>query len=214
MGTHVAAALTVAPCSHVVYVSSDAVYEDDVPNPIRETCCCSPSDLYGLMHLVRERMLAYALNQPKTPLAILRPCAIYGVNDTHNSYGPNRFIQSVKRGKPIVLFGQGEERRDHVFVEDVARVITLSLQWQSAGLLNVATGTAVSFWDVAQIIRNLSQGPVEIDHQHQPRAAAITHRHFDVSALIKAFPFFRFTSLDVGLAQTFAAMTGLPEVTP
>ena len=47
-------------------------------------------------------------------LAILRPTLIYGAGDPHNGYGPNRFRRLAATGKPIILFGEGEERRDHV----------------------------------------------------------------------------------------------------
>jgi nucleoside-diphosphate-sugar epimerase len=43
------------------------------------------------------------------------------MGDPHNGYGPNRFRRLAAAGQEIVLFGGGEERRDHVLVDDVAR---------------------------------------------------------------------------------------------
>ena len=54
---------------------------------------------------------------------ILRPTLIYGLEDTHNGYGPNQFLKKVKQKKVIKLFGKGEERRDHVFIDDVTKII-------------------------------------------------------------------------------------------
>ena len=51
MGEHVAAVVESVKFSHVVYISSDAVYADDA-NLVRETACASPTTLYGLMHLL------------------------------------------------------------------------------------------------------------------------------------------------------------------
>ena len=106
MGEHVCAALEEVPCAQVVYISSDAVYADDC-NPVRETSCCDPSSNHGLMHLVRERMLAQTLKKAKVPYLILRPSLLYGAGDTHNGYGPNRFIRTALAEKRITLFGAG-----------------------------------------------------------------------------------------------------------
>ena len=64
----------------------------------------------------------------KAPLAHLRPTLIYGASDPHNGYGPNRFRRLADEGEDIVLFGEGEERRDHVYVDDVAEIIARVLK--------------------------------------------------------------------------------------
>ena len=195
MGEHVAAVVEAVKFSHVIYISSDAVYADDA-NPVRETSCPCPSTLYGLMHLMRERMMLVAAQ--KTPVLMLRPCAMYGAGDTHNSYGPNRFMRTALKDRQIQLFGQGEEQRDHLHVNDCARLIELCLQQRTAGVLNAATGQAVSFMEVAQLVAGIV-GDVTV--KGQPRSGPGTHRHFDVTGLIKAFPTFRFTPLEEGLRQ-------------
>ena len=200
MVEHVCAFLKSAQCSHFVYISSDAVYDDDA-NPVREDSCCDPASYHGLMHLVRERMLAETLSGSETPLLVLRPSLLYGPNDTHNSYGPNRFLRMVQSEQKITLFGNGEEKRDHVLVTDVAAITSLCLMHRSSGILNVATGEARSFYDVAQTIAGLSEDAVEIECL--PRQQPITHRHFDISATLKALPTFRYTPLPAGIADTF-----------
>jgi len=75
MGEQVSAVLQQSPCAHVLYISSDAVYGDGT-HLIRETSCVNPTTFHGLMHLVRERMLAHALQISGSPLLVLRPCAL------------------------------------------------------------------------------------------------------------------------------------------
>ena len=58
-------------------------------------------------------------SEVKAPLAILRPTLIYGEKDPHNGYGPNQFRRKANKGEAITLFGEGEERRDHVAIDDV-----------------------------------------------------------------------------------------------
>lgn len=203
MGEHVAAALARSPCAHVSYLSSDAVYADGI-SLVRETSCASPAAFYGLMHVARERMLQQVVQDSRTPLLVLRPCAVYGGGDTHNAYGPNRFLRSAIADRRIRLFGQGEERRDHLFVGDLSRLIGLCLTHRTSGVLNVATGLAVSFGDLARMIASLCDDPVRIESQ--PRQGSVTHRHFDTTALLRAFPMFRCTPLASGLAETKKGM--------
>jgi UDP-glucose 4-epimerase len=179
--------------AHVVYISSDAVYADDA-NPIIEESRCQPSSLHGMMHAARELMLRTEI---KTPLAILRPSLLYGAQDPHNGYGPNRFRRSAAKGERITLFGNGEEMRDHIYIEDVGKLVALVLAHRSAGILNLATGVSTSFHRIAEMIAACASKPVEI--VGTPRQNPITHRHFDIAACLKAFPQFRYTRLAAGL---------------
>ncbi len=122
-------ALVKRPIAHLVYVSSDAVYADG-PLPLTETSPAAPTSLHGAMHLAREQMLLSVSGT--TPLAILRPTLVYGAGDPHNGYGPNKFRRQANRGETIVLFGEGEERRDHVDVDDIAEITRLVLFHRSA----------------------------------------------------------------------------------
>jgi nucleoside-diphosphate-sugar epimerase len=192
-------ALAKRPVAHLVYVSSDAVYADG-PLPLTEASPAAPTSLHGAMHLAREQMLQAAAGA--TPLALLRPTLVYGAGDPHNGYGPNKFRRQANRGEAIVLFGEGEERRDHVDVGDIAEIVLLVLSHRSAGVLNIATGAVASFRDVAEKAVALSPRKVEI--KSSPRSGPMPHngyRPFDPAATLAAFPGFRYTALDVGLAR-------------
>jgi UDP-glucose 4-epimerase len=195
MAEAVCAALTAQPVGHLVYVSSDAVYSDDA-NPVTERSCQQPSSLHGVMHLAREIMLRTAL---KLPLAILRPTLIYGAKDPHNGYGPNRFRRLAAKGEAIALFGDGEEKRDHVHIDDVAALVSAVLQHRSTGTLNIATGRSASFREIAEMIAAFSSCSVEI--RGSPRQNPITHRHFDITDCLKVFPEFHYIPLREGLAR-------------
>lgn len=198
MAEHLSAALAIAPCGHLTYLSSDAVY-DDQANPVRETSLRHPSTLYGLMHLVRERMLAEVAGEKSVPYAILRPSLLFGAGDTHNGYGPNRFVRTARESRKITLFGHGEEKRDHVYVVDLCRLVGEVLRHRSSGVLNVATGVSRSFFDVAETIRRLSSG---VELELLPRVIPVTHRHFDVIDTVKAFGSFQFTAFAEAMGRT------------
>ena len=198
MARSVCNALGRASPSHVLYISSDAVYTDD-PSPLSEASCTRPANLHGAMHVAREALLAAAV---KAPLCILRPTLIYGASDPHNGYGPNRFRRQAAADQDIVLFGGGEEKRDHIAVEDVAALTQLCLKHQTRGILNAATGVSVAFREVAQLALSSASRPGRI--VETPRQTPISHRHFDISALLAAFPTFQFIPLRDGLARAAA----------
>jgi nucleoside-diphosphate-sugar epimerase len=187
-----------ATLRHVVYVSSDAVYRDS-ESPLTERSCAEPSSLHGAMHLARELMLRSVVN---APLAMLRPSLLYGASDPHNGYGPNRFRRLAAAGEDIVLFGEGEERRDHVYIDDVAELIWRVLARRSQGVLNVATGEVASFREIAERVAKMAARPVAV--RGSPRVGPMPHggyRPFDAGATKAAFPDFRYTRLDEGLAK-------------
>lgn len=195
MMQHACAALEKAGCAHLVYFSSDGVYGMD-PALVSEDTPAAPQDLYGAMHLARELM---ARAVPKAPVLILRPTLVYGAEDTHNAYGPNRFHRAAQKDGKIQLFGGGEETRDHIHVDDIAALTARCLMHRSTGTLNVATGRSVSFATLAEMVAQ--QFPSRPEIVRTPRGIPVTHRHYDVTALIRAFPGFRFVTLEEGVAR-------------
>jgi UDP-glucose 4-epimerase len=197
-----------APLAHVVNISSDSVYADST-QPLTEESPKAPDSLHGVMHLAREIMFKNAVT---APLAMLRPTLIYGAADPHNGYGPNRFLRLSEKGEPIVLFGEGEERRDHVLIDDVAELAAQVIYRRSTGALNVATGKVTSFRDIAEIV--VGFGPRTVPIVATPRTQPMPHngyRAFDTACCRAAFPDFAFTPLPEGLRRTVAARTALVE---
>ncbi|MBS0534405.1 MAG: NAD-dependent epimerase/dehydratase family protein [Proteobacteria bacterium] len=184
--------------AHLVYVSSDAVYRDSA-EPLSETSCAEPGSMHGAMHLTREVMLQSGTT---APLAIVRPSLLYGAADPHNGYGPNRFRRLAAAGDDIVLFGDGEERRDHVFIDDVAELIGRVLGHRSRGILNIATGEVRSFRWIAEFAASMAPRPVAV--RGSPRVGPMPHngyRPFDPAATKAAFPDFSYTHLEDGLRR-------------
>lgn len=197
MGRAVCAAAAKRKLAHIVYASSDAVYPFTI-DLIAADAPAAPSDLYGAMHRTREILLAA---EAPAPLAVLRFTAIYGTDDTHNSYGPNRFIRQALTDRRIALFGDGEEMRDHLYIDDAVAVLRKVIENGSTGQFNVATGTSCSFRAVAERISAACGAAIVPSRRSNP----ITHRHFDVTPLLKAFPDIGMTPIEKGLECAMAA---------
>ena len=193
-----AAIQTVTP-QHLLYISSDAVYADDA-NPVTERSAMAPTTLHGMMHAARELMLRTAM---AGPFAVLRPTLIYGAADPHSGYGPNRFRRQAAKGEPITIFGEGEEKRDHVLVDDVARLASRILLRRSKGALNAVTGVSVPFCEIARMVAAQFDPPAQVKSLPRPGPRPhLLHRFFDITDCLKAFPDFAYTPLAAGLART------------
>jgi nucleoside-diphosphate-sugar epimerase len=203
MAEAVCAALFQSPVAHVIYISSDAVYKDS-SEPLTEQSCAEPGSFHGVMHLAREVALRAA---HPGPLAIVRPTLVYGLDDPHNGYGPNRFRRLAAEGREIVLFGEGEERRDHVDVEDVAELVCRMVTLRSEGVANAVSGEVASFRELAEFAASEFSPRVVV--KGSPRNGPMPHngyRPFDNTAVHEAFPGFRFKGWRRGLSDVHARM--------
>jgi UDP-glucose 4-epimerase len=197
MGYNFAMAAAKAGCRHVVYFSSDAVYSDDT-QWVTDDTKAEPNSPYGAMHLTREVLLKSTMAKV---LAVIRPTLVYGLADTHSSYGPNRFRRMSDKDGKISLFGEGEERRDHIFIDDLIKLTLNVLRRRSIGMLLGVTGRSVSFGEIAALVARQSDPPAEIVHLPRANPAApILHRHFDITGALTAFPDLHFTAIEDGVA--------------
>ena len=179
--------------SQFIYISSDAVYADS-KKKINEKSNVNPESIHGLMHQSRENLLKIYF---KEILTIIRPTLIYGENDPHNGYGPNKFSRLAKSNNNIEIFGKGEELRDHIYIEDVARLVLFTIK-KLKGIFNAVSGNPLNFDKIAKlIIQNFkSNSKIKYVKRNKP----MPHngfRCFDLSKL-KKFNF-RITKFKVGI---------------
>lgn len=193
------------PFGKVVYVSSDAVYPmaDDL---VTEASPVEPADFYALAKYAGERVLANVCGAAKLPLVIVRPTGVYGPGDTHNSYGPNRFISQIQADGKLTMFGEGDDLRDHVYLDDVAAAIVGLAATDATGVFNIASGESRTFGSVAEQLQALSPVPFEL--VKLPKSGGASRRDFDISRLRAALPGLTLTPFADGLRQTVAARLG------
>ena len=121
----------------LIYVSSDAVYKDTLKK-IDENSICQSDNLHGVMHYTREQMLINSIN---APISIVRPTLVYGSDDPHNGYGPNSFFRKAIRNQDIILFGKGEELRDHINIDEVTSEQRNNAKTVNFGIISIISPT-------------------------------------------------------------------------
>lgn len=183
---------------HFYYLSSDAVYSDS-KKKINEKSSKQPKNIHGLMHLIREKII-YSKFPKKCNF--LRPTLVYGYGDKHNGYGPNLFINNVKKNKNIELFGRGEELRDHIYNKDLGTLISLIINNNIKDDFNLVSGNEKTFFYLAKKINksvNCRKKIIFLERQ-QPMPHK-GYRVFDNSKIFKYFPRFKFTKVDQSISD-------------
>ncbi len=185
---------------HLIYISSDAVYKD-IKKPMSEISKTEPNSLHGYMHLVREIIFKKYF---KNKLLILRPTLIYGVEDNHQGYGPNLFLTKSLEAKSIKIFGNGEERRDHVYIDDLIKILTDCLEKKIIGIINIASGQINSFYNIASFIQKLTKTKKKIIKLK--RKGPMPHngyRAFNINNLKRNFKNIKITLIQEGLLKYY-----------
>lgn len=197
--------LEVTPVARCVFFSSAAVYGEDVENAgITEATPVSPTSYYGIGKFTAERLLLKAFAARPETLLTLRPALVYGPNESGTFYGPSGFLKSVRDGKAITLWGDGTERREFVFIDDLVNAVHALALSNASGVVNVVTGNSRTFTDALTIVNRLLGTTAEVTSR--ARSKAKVDHGFDNSRLRDLLPSdFAFTSLEDGLRQTLAA---------
>ena len=182
----------------LIYISSDAVYSD-TSLKITERSKALPDSIHGMMHLMRE--ISLQINFKKR-LCILRPTLIYGVGDSHQGYGPNRFINLARKNKDIFLFGKGEERRDHIYIDDLINILFKCIKNNKYGVFNLASGIVTSFNKIAKIVVTLTNSKSKI--LNTKRVGLMPHngyRPFNVTFIKKNFKNIELNTIEDGVKK-------------
>jgi nucleoside-diphosphate-sugar epimerase len=129
----------------------------------------------------------------------VRPTLIYGPGDPHGGYGPNKFIRDAGSIGIITLYGQGEELRDHIFIDDVGEIVAKAVADGVTGIINATSGNVVSFLQIAEIIVQQFEN---VKIQFIPRSSPPPHlgvRRFSSRRLSELLPDYTFTSIEKGI---------------
>lgn len=136
----------------VVYASSSSVYGDLVAMPMREDALPQPVSPYGVSKLAAEQLCyLYHVNYG-VPTVALRYFTVYGPRQRPDM-GFHKFLRATIEGRPISVFGDGEQTRDFTFVEDaVSATAAAGVRGVPGRVYNIGGGSRVSLNAVLAII--------------------------------------------------------------
>ena len=185
----------------MVYASSAAVYGRPEQLPLSETVRAQPCSPYGLEKYVNDQYAALFAKEFGISLLGLRYFNVYGPRqDPQSPYAGviSKFMEMINQHQPLVVFGDGSQTRDFIFVKDIAKANAQALQSDMGGVCNVATGNIHSLLELIDILSGCANQSVEVVH-HPVREGDIPFSETQISRLQALMPTDNFTDLNTGL---------------
>ncbi len=187
--------------ARVVVASSAAVYGDPESVPITEAHRTKPLSPYGLTKLTVDEYARLYHDLYGLETVALRYFNVYGPRQSGEYAGViSVFRDQAAKGGPLTVHGDGSQTRDFVHVADVVRANCLAATTDATGqAYNVGTGTSISIRQLAERVREVTDGPVPIEHT-EAREGDIDRSCADISRAREALGFEPAWDLRDGLA--------------
>lgn len=171
----------------IVFSSSSAVYGENTNMPLKETEAPMPTSPYAASKASCELYLksfyeSYGLNY-----TALRYFNVFGPKQDKNSpYAaviPN-FINAILENKQPVIYGDGEQTRDFVYVGDVAQANIKACESDFIGIVNIASGERITINKLYEIVKKTLETEINVKYLPE-RLGDIKHSQADISNLKK-----------------------------
>lgn len=168
----------------IVYSSSAAIFGELLTMPIAEDHPQNPDSPYGVSKLAAEKyMLTFAKLYGLTVIC-LRYFNVYGIHQRYDAYGNviPIFANQLVMGRPITIYGTGEQTRDFVNVKDVAKANFLAAtQAQQTGVYNLGSGSTITINTLANYCQEASGITAVEVRNAPPRRGEVLHCRADIS---------------------------------
>ena len=157
-----------AGAKKLILSSSAAIYGDNPINPQVESMPPEPKSPYATSKYEAERHCHAFTDQRRLATVSLRYFNVFGpYQNPRSEYSAvvPAFVEKAIRNEPITIFGDGQQTRDFIYVDDViAANAFFALKSQATGIFNVACGRTVTVTDLALTIRKLTNSSCTIDY--------------------------------------------------
>ena len=171
----------------IVFSSSSAVYGENLNMPLKETELSMPCSPYAAQKASAELYLksfheAYGLDY-----VALRYFNVFGPRQDENSpYAAviPKFISAILKGESPVIYGDGEQSRDFIYVKEIVNANIAAAASEYNGVVNVALGKSMTINHLFDIVRDVLESDIEVKYLDE-RPGDIKHSLADISNLEK-----------------------------
>jgi UDP-glucose 4-epimerase len=166
----------------VVFASSAAVYGDNHNLPLAENMIPFPLSPYAVTKLAAEYYCHVFTQVYGLPTVCLRYFNVYGPRqdpDSEYSGVIAKFMKKAVSGVPLIIYGDGEQSRDFIFVRDVIEANMLAAENDASGVFNIGKGEAITINRLAQVVLNVTGSEVGIIHV-EAKPGEIKHSLADI----------------------------------
>lgn len=184
---HVLEEAAAAGVQKVFFASSAAVYGDNPAVPKVESMMPEPRSPYAITKLHGEHCCRFYHDEGRVPTVCLRFFNVFGPRqDPRGPYAAAVpiFMENARRGEPLTIFGDGEQTRDFIGVNDiVSAILHVTLTKEITGVFNAGCGGALTINALARRIIAAAHSRSEI--QYLPdRPGDVKHSRADIQKLL------------------------------
>lgn len=193
-------------CGRFVFASSNAAVGEQSP-PVDENKIPRPLSPYGASKLAGEALCSGYYHSYEMRTVALRFANVYGPFSTHKSSVVAKFMGRIREGKPLTVYGDGNQTRDFVHVDDICRAIVLGLMAEGGWgeVFQIAAGRETSVNDLVEILRQVSGADIEIVHEPD-RKGEIRRNYSNIGKAREMLGFEPKTDLVEGLTALWRSM--------
>ncbi|RYL89267.1 NAD-dependent epimerase/dehydratase family protein [Sporolactobacillus sp. THM19-2] len=200
-------AARLAKVKKVVFSSSAAVYGNPTFLPVTTDHPTQPESPYGLTKLTVEHYLDMFRKFYGLPYGILRFSNVYGPRQDAAGEGGvvSIFADRIRKGTPPMIYGDGGQTRDFIYVRDVAKAVACALKVDQSFIANVSSGTSVSINQLFQMMKEAAKSDIGVyygpERQGDIRDSTLSNE--ETKSLLKWAPSW---DLRKGLRETAGSM--------
>ena len=185
-----------------LFISSCAVYGEPAYLPVDETHPTNPISPYAESKLAAEKECLRLNDEGVFKSVVYRFFNVYGPKQGLSEYSGviTKFIDRIKQKLPLIIYGDGSQTRDFVYVNDIVKAIVLALENKKAPghIFNVGTGRAVPLQELANTMLCLTGADLKIINADD-RIGDIKHSYADITKASQLLGYKPDFSLNQGL---------------
>ena len=188
----------------LVYASSAAVYGDPSYLGVDEKHIVNPLSYYGISkhtpeHYIKTYHELYGIN-----FSILRYANVYGIGQDPKGEGGviSILVEKGLKNTQFTVFGDGEQTRDYIFVEDIVSANLLASKKAINTIVNIGTGKATTLNELIDVFQEVIGGKMDVQYT-DPRKGDILHSYFNITEAERLLGWTPKNTLKEGIGKTF-----------
>lgn len=193
-----------AKVQKVIFASTGGAIVGDRELPVHEEMAPRPASPYGASKLAGEGYCSAFFGSFGLNTVVLRFSNVYGPYSYHKGSAVAQFFRNVMHAEPVVIYGDGEQTRDFLYVADLVDAILLADRTESPGeVFQIASGRETSIRTLVDTMKEVCAG-FAFDVQYRPpRAGEILRNYASIEKARRVLGYDPKTQLKDGLRSTW-----------
>ena len=190
--------------SNIILASTGGAILGNVEPPINEKILPKPISPYGSSKLCNEAYLSSFNTCYGLKISSLRFANVYGPGSLHKKSVISTYIKNILNKEPLKIYGDGNQKRDFVNVEDIVKGIILSIQKKKSGVFQFGSNVPTSINSLIRVLKKIVSNKYSIKLKKlNRRVGEIKNTWCDIKNAKKTLGYQSTISLEKGLTQTW-----------